>query len=517
MAGSGSGYIPAVAGDSRVFVIEGRARPDHRPVYKWHLKGTGISKSFGTPTLVQVNDYHRYNAWVTVRKMKGAVGTVETTLVGKFPRNLKTNLLKMAQNGCPFDIQFHFGECSEPSDENAYSKILILENVDASQWSTNDVGAIDSAGQADVMETLTISASVVYESMQGPYSEKGKTLITTEILDLVLCDAVSCGDCADESSGYEKIYGISTAAGGSPTTPPDLIFSQDEGQNWKAHDIDAFTTAQAPTAIACVGPYLVITGGALNKAGVGLKSEVLAGIDPAFSTVVAGLIAGAGINDIWSVGNIAFCAADFGYIYSIGNEALNGFTVLDSGQVTTAKLNAVHALDENFAILVGNSGTIVFSNNASGSNVFNFTLSPSSPVGVGVNMLAVWAKSLKEWWVVTSAPSIWRTLDSGVSWTLCTMPGLTPTALYEIQFPTDSVGYVSGTVTINGVVTGRIWKSTNGGYSWVIQPAVSGKMPYGLKFKPIATSEVNADFIVIGGLAVGTDGIVVVGEDSEAL
>jgi hypothetical protein len=42
-------------------------------------------------------------------------------------------------------------------------------------------------------------------------------------------------------------------------------------------------------------------------------------------------------------------------------------------------------------------------------------------------------------------------------------------------------------------------------------------MPYGLKFKPIATSEVNPDYIAIGGLAVGTDGIVVIGEEAESL
>ena len=45
-----SDFIPAQTGLSRVFIIEGRARPDHVPEYQSCMRAQALSKSFGDVT-----------------------------------------------------------------------------------------------------------------------------------------------------------------------------------------------------------------------------------------------------------------------------------------------------------------------------------------------------------------------------------------------------------------------------------------------------------------------------------
>ena len=93
---------------------------------------------------------------------------------------------------------------------------------------------------------------------------------------MVICDAIGCGDCEDESDGCQKIYSVTLQAGGSPGTPADVVFSLDGGATFLAHDVDSLGAAEDPTGIACITIYIVVISNDSASLHWALKSEFTA-------------------------------------------------------------------------------------------------------------------------------------------------------------------------------------------------------------------------------------------------
>ena len=248
----------AQTGHSRVFIIEGRARPDHSPSYEYLMRMGGLTRGYGDSTPIEAPDPYRPNEFIEIGKTKGGKERGTTTLESRYARNIKSTLMDLAAKGCSIDVQLNIGACVDPSNFNDFEKKIILEEVDGSSYSTEDLGALASADRNPVNESLDISAKEIYEVLPITFGQKAGALVTNELVDAALCDSPSCGDCEDESDGCEKIFAISLAAGGSPGTPPDVVFTTDGGTTWYAHDIETMLATEDPSGVACVGDYLVV-------------------------------------------------------------------------------------------------------------------------------------------------------------------------------------------------------------------------------------------------------------------
>jgi hypothetical protein len=85
--------------------------------------------------------------------------------------------------------------------------------------------------------------------------------------------------------------------------------------------------------------------------------------------------------------------------------------------------------------------------------------------------------------------------------------GTQPTTITSIKFSTASVAFASGVVSSKG----RLWRSFNGGYDWVILPE-SGSMVAADEFTHVIVCPFDPDFVVGIGLADNAaDGIIVIG------
>lgn len=489
---------------TRVWLLEGRARPDHVPEYMRALKFGSVDQSLGSVNPIYDPSDEKYGEFVQVGTFRDERERPTTSLVGHFPRIMKSRILELALGGCELDLQMHIGNCEDPTIFEDFEKAFIFEGVFFEDYSTDDMGALEPGEQGKVDETGDVSGARLYEYKPLALAARTPAAVTNQLLDVIICDSVSCGDCENESDGCQRIMAITTSAGGSPTTPADVVFSLDGGLTFAAHDIDTLATAEAPSAIACVGSFVVVVSNASGSQHVALISEFDGVADPSFTEVTTGYVAGGEPNDIWSLGRFAFIVGDNGFIYTTETPD-SSVTVIDAGVATSSVLRRVHAISEDFAVTVGDDGVVVIIENGLAS------LLATSPIGIGTDWTAIWVKNENEWFAGTSGGTLYRTLDKGATWTIIVLPGGALTDITEVQMSSDSIVYVSGTRSGKG----EVYVSINGGQSFTRTPrGGAGGMPGNDEITALAACKQDVDFFIGVGLADdAVDGFIVVGKD----
>lgn len=499
-----SDFIPAQTGLSRVFIIEGRARPDHAVEYQSCMRAMALSKSFGDVTDIECPDPTRPGSYVKVGEVQAGDERSTLTLEGRYAVDVRSRMLQLAKRKCALDVQIHFGICEDLSNHNNFTKILFLEDARLLSYDTEDLGSLQSADSAPINETVEISATKIYDITPQGFVQKADDIVTTEVVDVVFCDQISCGECEDESTGCEKIYSVTIQAGGSPGTPPDVVWSLDGGLNWEDDDIDTLGVAEDPSAVACVMGYLVVPSNDSNSVHIVPLTELNGIDDPAFQNITAGFIPGGEPNDISSVGTKAWIVGDFGLIY-VMTDPPSGVVIQDNGATTSSVLNAVHALNSNRAIAVGNDGAVVFTVDGE-----TWQLTETNPVAVGTDLVSCVMKTRDVWFVGAGDGFLWFTLDGGETWSLNAFAGDGVGSVSDITFSTDSMGYFTH---ITDAPIGRIFATYNGGNDWVALPLSDGVMPETLGLNAVAACANEPELVVAVGLgeALDTDGIIIVG------
>lgn len=503
MAKSTYSQTPLTSAFTRVFVIDGRARADHKPSYEACMRMQGISQGFGDIESIECPDPYNWGKFVEVAQIRGATERPTTTIESRYMLDALSTLMDLARKGCSFDVHLHMGECTDPSEFNTFKKAVVLESSQLINYSTDELGALSSGDNSEVNESADLSAVDLYEVFPLTMTEQAASVVTDELIDVILCDSVSCGECEDQSDGCDKIYALTMAAGGSPSTPADIVFSLNGGTVWYAHDVDTLGAAEEPDALACVGSYIVVVSNETDSIHYALKSEFAAVGDPDFTEIATGIVAAGSPNAIWSAGNKAFVVGDGGYVYKL-EDATAGVEVLSAGSATTDVLNAVHGISETFAVAVGNNGAVIFTTDGEtwGSVAVD-------PTGGGEHLTGVAVRGENDWVVVSNAGNMYYTLDQGETWTAKGFPGSGTGVCRDIVFATSSIGYLAHDTA---AVRGRILRTYDGGYSWQVLPEGTGTLPLNDQVNALAACEDNPNFVVGVGLADNaTDGFVVVG------
>jgi photosystem II stability/assembly factor-like uncharacterized protein len=496
-------FNPAQTGNSRVFLIDGRARPDHQPLYQSSVKAGGISQGYGDIEKIEVPDPNNFDKFLEVGTIRGAKDRATVTLTGRYARDIKSELLKIANQECFVDVQINFGACTDPSAYNVFNKKIILQNATVTNWGSDDLGALESGERGQIDETLDISATDVYEIVQVAFGEKGGGVVTNEVVDVVTCDTASCGDCEEDSDGCSKVFAVTKTAGGSASTPADIVFTLNSGTTWYAHDVDTLTSADGD-GIACLGDYVFVVSNGSGSAHYALKSEFDGTTDPSFTEISTGFVAGGEPNAVSTSSSYAYIAADGGYIYRT-TDISAGVSEVESGTAHTAPYRAIHAFSDDYVVAVGTDGIIAKTENGTTWSAV------TSPLGVGSHFNAVWMLSNSVWLLGTSTGVLYYTVNSGTSFTLKAFPGSGSGVVRDIVGSNDSVLYMAHDTT---APLGRILRSTNGGYDWVVTPEGSGTLPLNDRINALATCGGNADFVVGVGLGDdAADGYIVVGTD----
>src|SRR5512139_21816 len=476
---------PLQSGFSRVFLIDGGARPDHEPEFMSCMRAGSPDQSFGDITNIECPDPASYDQFVVMAEVRGAKSRATVDLVGRYSRDVVSRVLEIARRNCRVDAQVHLGACSDPSKFNTFQKALIFEDAFVSNWSAGDLGALGSDEAAVVDETAPISAADMYEIVPLTLTERAQSVVTNEVLDVVICDSQACGECDVESTGCSHIYAITKAAGGSAGTAADIVHTVDGGTTWYADDIDSLGAAEDPSAVGCLGDYVVVVSNASGSLHYALKTEVDdVDLDETWIEVATGFVAGGEPNDCWGVGRYLYIVGDGGYVYK-SSDPTAGVEVLDAGAATTNTLWCVHAYSEDLIVAGGTSGVVIYSTDGA-----SFQACAAFPVGIAVDVTAIWAKNEKVWLAGCSNGQIYYTLDYGENWTLIADWG---DRVDDIAFATDSVGYAAYSTS---TPRGNIRRTYDGGYSWNILPEGVGTIPANDRVNAVAACPFDPNFVV---------------------
>ena len=100
----------------------------------------------------------------------------------------------------------HFGACTDPRRFNTFTKALKWEDVSLPNYSTDDLGALSSDENASITETSDLSIGQFYEILPLSVQERAVDTVINELVDAVICDRRTCGDCDELSDGCEKAF-----------------------------------------------------------------------------------------------------------------------------------------------------------------------------------------------------------------------------------------------------------------------------------------------------------------------
>ncbi len=499
------GFTPAQTGFSRVFIIEGRARPDHEPEFMACMMAGSPDRSYGDVTPIECPDPDAYGDYIEIGSIQGAKARATMDLIGKYAADVASSLLRLADQRCPVDVHVHEGRCTDPSEFNVFTKAIIFEEARLTNWGADALGSLGSGEGAEINETSPISAKNLYEVLRLTFSERCPDVVTNPVTDVIIYDSKSCGECDSESDGCKRIYASTDSSVGSPGTGPDVIYSLDKGVTCNSDEITTLDPGEVATALAGLGEYIVVVSYDETNLHYKEQSEIDAGNFGGWTEATGDMAVAGPPNDIWSTGTYAFIVGDAGYVYGTADPT-GGAAILDAGLATGEDLNAVHALSDLFAVAVGDNNAVIFTQSQDTWTVVN---GPAAATA----LTCVWAKSQTHWVVGNDAGDFFYTLDQGNTWTEIVLPGAAGySQIEDVAFATDTIGYVSGTHT---GPRGRLLRTYDGGQSFLVLPEEAHKtMPAGDQFTALAACKYDANFVVGVGLADdAADGIMVIGED----
>jgi len=457
------------------------------------LSVDALEHSRGDITKIECPSPIRYGEYDEVGSIPGELSRMTTTLSGRLSRTDISAFYQLFKKACSFDLHLHFGLCQQPNNFAQFDKAMVFEDVQVTNFSTDPLIALQSSDRAVINESIDISIGNFYEIVNLQYSQRAPlTTVAGPIVAVEVCDLASCGaDCDNGSDGCQRMFAV--------TDDGVLYYSADGGITWSTIIIvDA--GANQPTAVldmVCWGESLVILDDA-NTLWYINRDDLFDGITTVFGTLLTAFAA---------TGETATALATslnmIGVIVGTGGHIalftdLQGTTVLvDAGFTTTEDLLDVYIGANGTAVAVGENGAVIYSKDG----VVWYLATPPA----ALDLTAVVVKSDKNWIVGTINGQLWCTDNSGRTWTRLSYPesATNTSPIEDLDLSTSHVLYmVTGT---------RLYRSIDGGASWLREPNSRNNLPTNTTLTTVAACYWNPNFVLVGGESVGGTGIIITG------
>lgn len=500
----------------RPYVQFGGARPGNRPLFygsemNYAAIGAPSSPIRGGIDPMYVHSQNEIGAYDLIGRMVTPPDLPEVPITfreraGKIPRHL-------LNVNCLMTAYVLTGQCESLANFDTgwsgyvkiYSGGLITDRTGTDDTSFEDDEAIETE--------VTLSLKSIYPVGAVSFAEQIAATIAREVTDVTYASKVVCGDCGPANDGTQWIYAVETGAAGAA---PIVHYSVDGGSSWATSSITPAANAEVIVAIRVMGNYLIAlsaTSQGATQGGyyyttintiTGVPSSSWVQVDTNFANAQEP-------RDMVVLSpREAFICGDGGAIWRL--------TDVPSGPAAASVVSANDltriAADPSgdTIVAVGASATVVKSVNRG----ITFAATTTNPGAATNNAVAVLDRF--RYWVGNASGALYYTLNGGETAWVTKALDVTPTAIQDIKFATDEVGYITYTASS----LGRVAATINGGFSWVlssaIQPRLIGVNAAGtaqrynrIALPRVVDAGINANYAALAGLGATTDGALMVG------
>lgn len=493
MLNSQNGLV--ISSDGRVFIAAKGIGCGRGYDYNPCLKMTGLSKSLGDSTPFYCPDPVRSGQYIEVATIQGEEGRWTFTLTGPKPFGVESSLHQiLRRRGCEINIQVHFGRCVDPTQFNQFTHSIIAEGVRVSDYSTDDLVALNPGEAAVVTETISLNARNVYEAYRLSMFQSGSALLTDNLaLSVAYCagsGGTNCGDdcdnCIDDCESYFVLaVPHNTNINGNPVS---ILFTQNGGVTWGEYQVPCaavLTSVLESYEIACAGNRVMIVLNELGGHGHVFSvpiSNIVSDLPSGSSYLALGWTA----HDNFYYQGLLWVAGETGHLSVIDVDSMI-VTDIEDGTNFPGDWYAISGRDNDYTLIGGADGQLAYRRKGSALQSVAITINGTVVVE---NITAVSMKTNTDWYVGTDAGSLYCTADCGRTWvkssTLCG-------CVKSVQFPTDNIGYIAAGYPA------AVYRSSDGGTSWQILEDAEGQIPEGAVLYDLSACPSNPNhFVAVG-------------------
>lgn len=479
--------------NTRVWYVEGGVHPLRSPQLLALGKiSTDPAQSIGEAKKITAPDPDNFDRDIQVGETLGE--TARATLsVGTRYTPQKSVLIGWKNRQCRVDIYGLSGKCGNPQDfDDGGEKWVYFPDGRVSSHGYENFGAYGRDENNPTNEAVDMTSEEYYEFLYERADVIGSSVTSRQIQAIDTYPGDNCENCPDATA---RVLMAMAGASATPGTQPSILYSQDAGETWASQTISTLFSNEDVADGAVIGGDIVYISNTSREFHWTDVIQLFEGSNVWNQTGVGFVVnkgpramSSSDVRHTWVVG-------DGGYIYFANNHKL-GVTVQDAGIATTQNLLAVHALDSQHALAVGNSNAVVYTRN--GGITWEAVTGPS----VGVNMGACWMWDTDTWLVGEGAGGngkLWCTNDNGKTWSEIRLPSAY-TRIYKIAFVSEAEGYLSA----QSGGQSYILRTITGGNSWVVLPqGHRGTPPANAFLTDIAVTSQYFNTAYAAGLASG--------------
>lgn len=465
-----------------------------------------LSQGFGTPTPIYVPDPSRAGNQIIVGYTYTTPELAQAQINQRWHRLSALYLDGVRRKKCMQTWLIKADSCGRQDTLDTWESVVVIEGLQLTNFEISDIKAL-SGEDAEVPISGQFSATDFYFLFTARFAERLDSTNLSEVLDIIYADEVSCGSCAPVSDGTLKLYALEGLNTGSPGLSARVVYSTNGGSSGSAKDI-ATLGGKTANRLEAVGRYIVVVSEADGAHHYIPKSTIASS---SWTRVSSGYVGGASPRAIYAAsGSRVFIGGAGGYIY-LSRNITTSVEVVEDGSNTTQNVNDIHGVGTAIIVAVHNSNVVQFSTN--GGNSFQKVTTDAGLNGpeAGANLTAVWAQSPYVWYVGTNTGKLWYTTDRGYTWTQRTLPGQSGiSVINDIKFSVPRREH--GVVAVERAGAGVILRTITGGREWYdAEPGVAG-LPTNTRINAVALADVYA--IAAGGKN-GSDGIIAIAEATE--
>ena len=450
------------------------------------MKVDSVDKSFGDITSIYCPSETSYDEFVEVASIKGADSRWTSTLTGVLFIDEQTALEYLANQGCAFNMQVHYGVCTRPDDFINFDSALIFEDVRLTSYGLSTLTARTPDERAVIEESAAISIGNVYRVFNMTVNNLATNLVGNSVVPFGVgnIDSKSCGGaCTTLSDGCSRwAVGYFTNA-----DVIRILYTDNGGITWNIRDtgiaeLHDSTENTANFHSSTSYSYITVRDGSLAYYYRVSNASIID--DTVSAELIAGPISNQYVYDIGESDNYIWFVGQTGTTGFIANvhKSSNEFTIIAA--TGTNYPVSVNAISDNTVIVGARNGVVYFSNTY---GVFNTAASvPTANTIFGVHAFSTTS------WLVSNFDGLFCTSDSGATWTQL----LSTSGRGRLSFYDDIVGYY--------VADNAVYRTFDGGNTWkkISSPTITATA------KVIACPSDPNLFMAVGGTATANQFII---------